>query len=211
MENATLNIKSAELAEILRRVSDYEALSPAKQKKYYDDKSTQQNGEFLIGTFVLDLLRCSYRAGTVLDLTYATVKSLPLALGRSLREDTAAGKNLRTAVEGVAKSLAAYLFALAMNEEGAKLKVAQRGTAFVRPGPEEGPLWGPYLRITTGKNHEKDFLIPAMEGSSGVYRDGKGVMQLSVGPIIRAYRAAFGVDLREYGLCDMMLEADANE
>ena len=211
MENPTLNIKSDELAEILQRVSDYEALSPAKQKVYYDDKNTQQNGEFLIGTFVLDLLRCGYRSGAALDLSYDTVKSLPLALGRSLREDIAAGKDLKSAAESVAKALAAYLFALGMNEEEAKLKVAQKGTAFVQPRLDEGPLWGPYLRITTGKNREKDFLISAMEGGSGVYRDGKGVMQLSVGPIIRAYRAAFGVDLREYGLCDMMLEADANE
>ena len=184
MENPTLNIKSDELVEILQRVSDYEALSPAKQKDYYDDKNTQQNGEFLIGTFVLDLLRCGYRSGAALDLSYDTVKSLPLALGRSLREDITAGKDLKSAAEGVAKAFAAYLFALGMNEEGTSLKVSQKGTAFIRPAPEEG---------------------------SGVYRDGRRLMLLSVGPGIRAYRAAFGVDLSEYGLCDMMLEADANE
>ena len=211
IENSKLTVKSDYLAGILQHVSDYEKLSPAQQKKYYDGKTTQQNGEFLIGSFVLDLLRCGYRAGAALDLSYATVKSLPLALGRSLREDTAAGKDLQTAAEGVAKGLAAYLFALGMNEEGAKLKVTQKGTVFLPPRPEEGPLWGPYLRITAGKNREKDFLLPAMEGGSGVFRFGKGVMLLNAVPAIRAYKAAFGVDLSQCGLVDMALEADANE
>ena len=62
------------------------------------------------------------------------------------------------------------------------------------------------LRITTGINREKDFLIPALEGGSGLYRDGKGLMLLAVGPAIRAYRSAFGVDLSEHGLVDMALE-----
>ena len=97
-----------------------------------------------------------------------------------------------------------------MNEHGTELKVTQKGSALIKPSPDEGPLWGPYLRITTGLRRERDFLIAALEGSSGSYRDGKGIMLLNVAPAIRAYKAAFGVDLSQYGLIDMALEADAN-
>ena len=210
-ENPELTVKSDYLAGILQRVFDYERLTPAQQKKYYDDKTTQQNGEYLIGTFVLDLLRCGYRAGAALDLSYATVKSLPLAFGRSLREDTAAGKDLQTAAEGVAKGLAAYLFALGVNEHDTRLTVTMKRTAFTTPDPDEGPLWAECMRITTGLKREKDFLIPALEGGSGSYHGGKGVMLLNVAPAIRAYKAAFGVDLSQYGLVDMALEADVKE
>ena len=210
-ENPELTVKSDYLAGILQRVFDYERLTPAQQKKYYDDKTTQQNGEYLIGTFVLDLLRCGYRAGAALDLSCATVKSLPLALGRSLREDTAVGKDLQTAAEGVAKGLAAYLFALGMNEHDTRLTVTMKRTAFTKPDPDEGPLWAECMRITTGLKREKDFLIPALEGGSGNYHGGKGVMLLNVAPAIRAYKAAFGVDLSQYGLVDMALEADVKE
>jgi hypothetical protein len=34
-------------------------------------------------------------------------------------------------------------------------------------------------------------------------------MLLNVAPAIRAYKAAFGVDLSQYGLVDMALEAEA--
>lgn len=36
-------------------------------------------------------------------------------------------------------------------------------------------------------------------------------MLLNVAPAIRAYKAAFGVDLSQYGLVDMALEADVKE
>ena len=52
IENPKLTVKSDYLAGILQRVFDYDKLTPAQQKKYYEDKTMQQNGEFLIGTFL---------------------------------------------------------------------------------------------------------------------------------------------------------------
>ncbi len=209
IENPTLNVKSDYLAGILQRVFDYDALTSAQQKNYYNDKTMQQNGEFLIGTFLWDVLRNGFDADVELDMTYATLDRLSVALRRCLQTYCSEPMPLKQAADGTARSFAAYLFALGVNEHGTKLKVTPKGTAFVKPDPAEGPLWGPMLRITTGTRREKDFLIPALEGGSGACRDGKGLMLLSVVPAIRAYKAAFGVDLGEYGLVDMALEVDA--
>ena len=208
-EYPTLNVKSDYLAEILQRVFDYDKLTQAQQKRYYDGKTMQQNGEFLIGTFLWDVLRNGFEADVELDMTYTTLDKLPDARRRCLQTYCEDGVALQQAADGTARSFAAYLFALGMNEHDTKLKVSQKGTAFIKPDPAEGPLWGPMLRITTGHDRDKDFLIPALEGGSGVYRDGKGLVLLAVGPAIRAYRSAFGIDLSEHGLLDMALEVDA--
>ena len=211
IDNPTLTLESDYLGAILQRVLDYDKLTPAQQKKYYEDKTTQQNGEFLIGVFLWDVIQNGYAADVELDMRYDTLHMLPVALRRCLQTYCSEPMPLKQAADGTARSFAAYLFALGMNEHDAKLKVLQKGTAFVRPRPDEGPLWGPYLRITTGLRREKDFLIPALEGGSGVYRDGMGLMLLAVGPAIRAYKAAFGVDLSQYGLVDMALEVDTEK
>lgn len=210
IENPKLTVKSDYLAGILQRVFDYDKLTPAKQKKYYEDKTMQQNGEFLIGTFLWDVIQNGHYADVEPDMTYDTLNTLPTALRRCLETYCSEPLPFRQAADGTARSFAAYLFALGMNEHGTELKVTQKGSALIKPSPDEGPLWGPYLRITTGLRRERDFLIAALEGSSGSYRDGKGIMLLNVAPAIRAYKAAFGVDLSQYGLIDMALEADAN-
>ena len=210
IENPKLTVKSDYLAGILQRVFDYDKLTPAKQKKYYEDKTMQQNGEFLIGTFLWDVIQNGHYAAVEPDMTYDTLDTLPTALRRCLQTYCSEPLPFRQAADGTARSFAAYLFALGMNEHGTELKVAQKGSALIKPSPDEGPLWGPHLRITTGLRRERDFLIAALEGGSGSCRDGKGIMLLNVAPAIRAYKAAFGVDLSQYGLIDMALEADAN-
>lgn len=209
IENPTLNVKSDYLAGILQRVFDYDELTKKEQKNYYNDKTMQQNGEFLIGSFLWDVLRSGFEADVELDMTYATLDKLPIVLRRCLQTYCSEPMPLKQAADGTARSFAAYLFALGLNEHETKLKVSQKGTAFLKPDPSEGPLWGPMLRITTGLKREKDFLIPVLEGGSGAYRTGKGLMLLAVGPAIRAYKAAFGVDLSEHGLVDMALEVEA--
>ena len=208
-ENLKLTIKSDYLAGILQRVFDYEKLTPDQQKEYFTGKSMQESGEFLIGTFLWDVLRNGFQAGVELDMTYDTLDKLPTALRRCLQTYCDEPMALKKAADATARSFAAYLFALGMNEHDVKLKAVRKGAPFIKPDPAGDPLWGNALRITTGIDREKDFLIPALQGGSGFYREGKGLILLNVTPAIRAYKSAFGVDLAEHGLIDMALEADA--
>ena len=211
IENPELLIKSDDLAAILRQVMDEENLTPKQKKQRYDQKTMQQHGEDIIATYVLDVLRNGWQADVELEMTYATLDKLPIALRHCLQVYCDDRRPLKQAAEPTAKSFAAYLFALGMNEHDAKLKVQQKATRFIEPSPNEGPLWANVMRITTGQNRQKDFLLPALEGGSGFVRGGRGLVLLNVMPAVRAYKAAFGVDLTEYGLCDMALEADVKE
>ena len=208
IQNPKLNIKSDYLAGIVKRALAYEGLSPAQQRAYHNGKTAQESGELLIGSFLFDVLRNGHMADVALDMTYGTLDMLPAALRHRLQLTMSRTASLGQAAESAARSFAAYLFALGMNEEGGRLKVVQKGTELIRPRPDEGPLWGPYLRITTGNAREKDFLPPALEGGSVIRREGKTLMLLQTGPAIRAYRGAFGVELGEKGLRDMELELD---
>ena len=208
-DQAVITAKTDYLGRIIGEAIEFDKLTEVQRKTSPARETMQLTGESLIGTYLLDLLKSGYRAEAALDMTYATLDRLPIALRRCLQTYCEEGMPLKQAADGTARSFAAYLFALGMNEHDARLKVIQKRTAFTAPDPDEGPLWAEMLRITAGTKREKDFLIPALEGMNSVYRMGKGLMILNVVPAIRAYKAAFGVDLAAFGLPDMALEADA--
>ena len=208
IENPMISVQSDYLGSIINAAIEYDKLSDAQSKHYFRDKTTQQHGEVIIGSFLLDMLKAGYRIDVELNMTYTSIKLLPRVMQSYLQSLVDEGRSLNIAADAAARGLAAYLFAVGINEHDTKLTVALKRTAFSKPAPDEGPLWAECLRITTGLKREKDFLISALEGGSGVYRGGKGLMLMAIGPLIRVYKAAFSVDLSEYGLVDMAMEVN---
>ena len=41
-------------------------------------------------------------------------------------------------------------------------------------------------------------------------KDGNGYMMIFISSIVKAYKKAFGINLSDYGLMDMMLEVELN-
>ena len=208
IENPMISVQSDYLGSIINAAIEYDKLSDAQSKNYFRDKTTQQHGEVIIGSFLLDMLKAGYRIDVELNMTYTSIKLLPRVMQSYLQSLVDEGRSLNIAADAAARGLAAYLFAVGINEHDTKLSVALKRTAFSKPASDEGPLWAECLRVTTGLKREKDFMIPALEGGSGVYRGGKGLMLMAIGPLIRAYKAAFSVDLSEYGLVDMAMEVN---
>ncbi len=201
IDNADLIIKNDRLGAIIGRAM-------AKDTPAWDKMTTQESGEDIIVTYALDMVMNGYKVDAALDFTYATLNLLPVAMRRCLAGYIENGNSFRESVEGLAKSFAAYIFCLAMNENDCPWTVQVMRSKVITPAPGTGPLWANGYRITTGLRRQADFLIPAMEGGSGMERDGKGLAMLSADPMIKAYKSAFRVDLSEYGLKNMVFEVD---
>lgn len=203
-DNIELIFKNDRLGEIIGR-----AMASRQFGKYdYDGITVQQSGEQIIGTYALDMVVNSYEVNAGLDFTCATLDRLPVVMRRNLLGYMENGNPFHSSVERTAKSFAAYLYCLAMNEHNCAWNVTRVRTIILPPDADLGPLWANALRITTGEQRQMDLLAAVMEGCNAVTRNDKGLMLVAVGPIVRTYRRAFGVDLSEYGLVDMALEAD---
>ena len=168
-KNMKIITKSDYLGGLIKEAIAYDKLTDKQAKSYNVGKPIQQVGESLIGIFLMDMLNAGYRVDIEMDMTYGSISQLPLVTSSCLQGHCTEGYDLMIAADATARCLAAYLFALGINEHDTRLKVEQKRTALSKPDPDEGPLWANTMRITTGTIREKDFLIPVMEGGSGHY------------------------------------------
>jgi len=202
-----LMIKNEHVLDLLNESNRTSNFTAKEEQAYLEKLDAVQRAEYVLSGYVADMLRDSIEVHRELDLSYGTVGNLPAVLGLRLREIRDMKTPWQDSVASLAKSLAAYLFFLAMNEHGCALKVTQMGTPFAPPLKSEEPLWGDLFRYKTGVRREVDFLPAVMESMQKIPLPGNPLMTLTVSPIIRAYRSATGVDLSEYGFSDMALES----
>lgn len=193
MSKGNLTIKNDDLSVILGRLLQEEPGKPD-----LDGKTPKEMGEDLIGTYVLDMLQSAWAAGKDLDFSYETLSDLPVAAAscyRRNREDNPEP----IAVGGTLKSLAAYFFALAMNEHGLSWEVRQMPVLLNPSKPPRDPLWGVF-RIQTGRNRKTDFLLPVSRGCQIKEVMGKRLLTFDLAPLFREYKAVTGVDPEKHGL-----------
>ena len=201
-----LMIKNEHVLDLLNESNRTSNFTAKEEQAYLEKLDAVQRAEYILSGYLADMLRNSIEVHKELDLSYGTVGNLPAVLSLRLREIREMKDAWQDSVASLAKSLAAYLFFLAMNEHGCALKVVQMGTPFAPPPKSEEPLWGDLFRYKTGVRREVDFLPAVMESMQKLPLPGNPLMTLTVSPIIRAYRSATGVNLSEYGLVDMALE-----
>lgn len=204
IDNAELIIKNDRLGAIIGRALEIHQSG----NRPIEGLNAQQHAEDLIGTFALDMVMNGYKADVALDFTYATLDKLPIALRRDLVGYMESGNSFQDSVEGAAKSFAAYIFCLAMNEQNCPWDATRLRSKFTPPDKDFGPLWANAFRVINGERRQVDFLLPALEGCAGEIRGGKGLMMLNVEPTVKAYKAAFRVDLSEFGLINMAVDVD---
>ena len=199
MPNNPYTVKNPQLAAIIERLLQQE---PGESTDA--GKSTQELGENLVGAFALDMLKNGQSTDPVLDASYATLGSLQQAVALCYR-GYRKSNNVSASVEATAQSLAAYFFALAMNEHGCAWEVSRMPVLLHSSTTAAKSLWG-VLRIRTGLTEKPDFLTPVRAGCFAASRDKKRLAVFDLAPLRKAYRGAVGVDLREYGLRQLILE-----
>ena len=165
----------------------------------------------MLGAYVQDVLNASEEMGNPLDLTYGTVDKLPLALAPLYRGRMGEGEGRaveQNAAVTTAKHLAAYLFALAVNEHDCPIKVTRLGGPMMKPDPNAEPAWvNNTVRIQIGTDRRRDFLPVVLDATGLDYFPGeKPHLHIESAPIRRVYRAVTGVDLESHGYPEMVFQ-----
>ena len=190
MQRDTLTIKNDALGEILSRV-----IKEKPGEAEPDGKTDQEMGENLIA---------EYAVGTDMDFTYETLKDLPTAVSSCYRRYRK-GDHPEYAIVGLMKSLAAYFFALAMNEHDMPWEVLQgKGSSYASGQPRE-TLWGVF-RIQVGKKRKADFLLPVIDGCQVVENAEKRLLIIDLTQLMREYKAVTKVDLKNKGVSNITFD-----
>ena len=194
-----LVLKNVAVAQMLEKAGD----------KMTRQTSMDEAAQIMIGAYVQDVLEYSAEAGQLLDLTYGTVDKLAFSLAALYRTELGEGDaaEQRAAVT-TAKHLAAYLFALAMNEHGCTLKATRAYLPVMKTTPADEPAWvNNTVRIRTGIVRQLDFLPAVLEATGLEYFPGERPhLHIEAAPIRRIYRDAVGVELQDHGYAEMIFQ-----
>lgn len=207
MENQ-IGIKNERLAAILDEAWAFQAMSPKKKQNYVSAlrPNDEKLCECIVGSYALDVFMHAHGNGVKLDFSYETLSGLSNGLQGVYHGYRRMGRDLQRSGDLTARSYAAYLFLLAINEHDCHLHSQQIVSALRPQKPEDGPLWMDERRIFTGLKRETDFLLVSTES---MVRIGLGTQQTVIfqaKPIIRAWRSALGEDLSAHGLEDMAMD-----
>ena len=208
-EDKKLKFKNDRVEEMLQRSADFYARP--KEEQTYKGFSDGELAELVISSYATDMLASSYQIDRPLDFTYETLDRMPLVLRADLLRYMGGGRTVRQSVEALAKSFAAYIFFLTVNEHDCRWTVSKMRTALTPKEAEFGPLWAEIYRVTAGIRREEDFLTAALAGAQVKVGDKKALVMLDAAPTVKAYRRAFRVDLREHGLVSFATEIDMKE
>ena len=201
-----LKIKNEHVQELLELDTKARSYSRKEEQEFMNSATPQQLGEYMLIAYATDMILNSAKVYSPLDLSYETLENLPKVMISCFQGYIANGNSKTDSAYALAKSLAAYLTVLGMNEHECTLKVNQMGTAIIPPPKNEQPLWGQLFRIKVGVRREVDFLPPVYEGMKFLHGDKGDLLMFVVDPIFLAYKSAFRVDLVEQGLKNMALE-----
>ena len=185
-----LTIKNDDLGAIIGRVLEGE---PGKIN--FDGTTTQEQFEDMIGTYALDIVNSGWAAGKDLDFSYDTLSDFPVAVA-SCYQRSRKDRSEDLAVNATIKALAAYFFALSMNEHGLPWNVRFLPEK-MRTNRLDPSNWGGVSRITTGKKHKADFLLPVLAGYKRTNLFGKKIMSFDLAALFKEYKAVTGVDLEQ--------------
>ena len=188
-----LTIKNDDLGAIIGRVLEEE---PGKIN--FDGTTTQEQFEEMIGTYAMDIIYSGWDVGKDLDFSYDTLADLPAAVA-SCYQRSRKDRPEDLAVNATIKSLASYFFALSMNEHGLPWNV-QRLPEQMRSGTMDVSTWCGLFRITTGKKHKADFLLPVLAGCKKSNLFGKKILSFDLAALFKEYKAVTGVDLEQHRL-----------
>jgi len=166
---------------------------PQKGHSYYEDIKTMGATEVamnIMANYLISLIRVSEFPGVnlELDLTYATIGSLPAVIGYEFITGKNSGRSLAENIEIAEKTVASYLTLLALNLHNSAVVGAATGDINNRNTFSS-------VEVMVGTVFSKVNFLAAMRGQVR-YEGTKLTVCLS--NIRDAYKQATGVDLTEY-------------
>ena len=192
-----LTIKNDDLGEIIGKV-----LAEGENEPVFDGRTSEQNGQYMVVTYAMDILRNGLSLGKELQFAYKDLIDLPAAAAACYRAYRQR-ESVTYSAQGTAKSLAAYFFILAWNEQDLPCEVR---TKPVLMDPEKEPDFGSWINFTIRLKGE-DFLRAINEGLRILRtNDGKRLVSYDLNPLMKAYHKATGVDLAEKGLVNIAFD-----
>ncbi len=183
--------------EMLKNAIDTENRSEEKRQKKTESMSASEMGESIIAGYWLTFFSQAKKTNDFsyeqfnMDCFGEDIKNLFQLV---IREST-----LDRTKEVIAKTIAAYLYGLAMNEENCGIYVSRMRTELTAKDAKLPPLWANAFSVKTGKEDRKDFLEAALESLQYPVKIAGG-LYLNMKPFVKAYKKATGVDLSEKGI-----------
>lgn len=203
-----LSIKNEKLVAHFEAERNSPMQQSFEQGNQHDTASSawaKEHPECILYSYLDSFLEICEARGVEVDLTYATAKNIGpglIALFSHQKQHYEHSKN----VEIVAKTLAAVLSYLAINEHNCWFR-ATSYLAQVKAGkaPQQ-PLWAGVFSIAVGrKNRHRDFLPcckTAVTPGTILIPDG---LTLQIAPVVAEYKKLTGVDLTEYGFANLFV------
>ena len=181
------------------------AMQNANQQAADSNAWVKEHPESILYNYLDSFLDICESKGVEMDLTYATVKNIGpglIALFSHQKKHYAQDKN----VDIVAKTLAAVLSYLAINEHNCWFRSASYLTQVKAGKTPKQPLWASVFSIAVGrKNKHIDFLPcckAAVIPGTILIPDG---LTLQINAVVAEYKKLTGVNLTEYGLANLFV------
>lgn len=191
-------LKNDKINELLKKNDDYFQNNQFKNDDYVKNMTYQEMGEYLLSGYwgsLLDVANLFPKENRI-DFSYNTLKNLPIVLKEFLK--ITKENEPAESIEGtLIRTIAAYWYGLAMNENNSEIKV--------RVGNGKNPpYWSDMFSIKIGDLKEENFLIKATEIINKEFEVENKVF-INMTSLIKSYKEAFGVDLKEYEVFDFII------
>ncbi len=191
-----LTIKNDDLGAIFDRV-----IAEGEGDPVLEGRTPEQAGQDMVAAYALDIVRNGMYLGKEIQFIYEDFADLPAAVAacyRSYRKR----ETVTYGVQGTAKNLAAYFFALAWNEQNLPWEVCLRP---VLMNPMNEPDFSNWLNFTV-RVKGKDFLRAINDGMQIIRGSEKRFVSFNLNPLIAAYEQATGVNLAAKGLVNIFFD-----
>ena len=192
--------------EIKEETNDIAGDEKAMGRYVASNIHSEEDGIKLIFAGYLDAMESGAKLAKVdLDMTYDTACNLmPSIITLAHLQQTHGYENMKNA-ELSAKTLAAYLTMLAINNHRVSVSVGAKANKWGESRPE---YWSDryYLRLNNKK--ESDLLPYVVAGINATDIEIDNGFTLDIRPILGAYRRITDVDLQEYGFANLIIDFD---
>lgn len=165
----------------------------------------KEHPECILYGYLDSFLEICESRGVEIDLTYATAKNIGpglIALFSHQKKHYEHGKN----VDIVAKTLAAVLSYLAINEHGCWFRGACCDAEYKAGKLPQRPFWATVFAVSVGKKNKYIDFLPCCKASvipgTILIPDG---LTLHIDAVVAEYKKLTGVDLTEYGLKNVFI------
>lgn len=164
---------------------------------------TVEHPETMLFGFLDSFLEICEASKIEFDLTYSTIKNLGAGLV-ALYHVQKNSYNQATNTEIVAKTLAAVLSYVAINEHGCWFRTTSYLEQYKAGKAPKQSLWADVMEIAVGrKNKYKDLRTAAMASvAAGSVMSPNGI-SLVLAPVVEEYKKLTGVDIMEHGVTNM--------